>query len=289
VHRISAVAPTGEHDMRRLYEILLLFQNYALLAFLTVISVILLALNDNAQIHAIRGITISLVGSLQEAIGFVPNYFNLRRENSILREQNVELSDEVSRLREAKLENGQLRRLLGLREQARYNYVSANVVGKNLQLLRNTITIDVGEKDGVKVDMPIVSEGGLVGKVIGTSRRYAIGQILLNKDFRASVKVQRPRVDAILAWEGGERLILKNVVKTFDVHAGDLVITSEYSSLFPPGIRVGVVSKTVSSPASLFLGVEVTPTVDFPRLEQVFVITRMADTSRTALEQAFTK
>jgi rod shape-determining protein MreC len=275
--------------MRRLYDILSLFRNYFLFAFLIVVSVSLLALNDNVQIRAVRALTIASIGSLQETFGFIPNYFNLRRENSILREQNVALSDEVSRLREARLENSQLRRLLGLHEQARYNYVSANIVGKNLQLLRNTITLDVGEKDGLKVDMPIVSDAGLVGKVVGTSRGYAIGQILLNKDFRASVKVQRPRVDAILAWEGGERLILKNVVKTFDVHAGDLVITSEYSSLFPEGIRVGVVSKTESSSSSLFLAVEVTPGVDFARLEQVFVITHVPDTSRTAVELALTK
>jgi rod shape-determining protein MreC len=275
--------------MRRLYDILSLFRNYFLFAFLIVVSVSLLAFNDDVQIHAIRALTIASMGSLQEALGFIPNYFNLRRENNILREQNVSLSDEVSRLREAKLENSQLRRLLGLHEQTRYNYVSGNIVGKNLQLLRNTITLDVGEKDGLKVDMPIVSDAGLVGKVVGTSRSYAVGQILLNKDFRASVKVQRPRVDAILAWDGGDLLVLKNVVKTFDVHAGDLVITSEYSSLFPAGIRVGVVSKTASSSNSLFLRVEVTPSVDFARLEQVFVITHVPDTSRTAVEQALTK
>jgi rod shape-determining protein MreC len=271
--------------VKRLYDILLLFKEYFVVAFFLLASVVLLAVNDAPQIRVIRSYTVVAVGLLQDTFSFIPNYFDLRSDNESLRAMNLSLSDEVSRLREGKLENLRLRQMLELKERAEFRTISAGVVGKNLQLLRNTITLDVGEKDGVRINMPIVNESGLVGKIIGTSSRYAIGQILLNKDIRVSAKVQRSRVDGIIRWNGGRSLALQSVARTYDVQAGDVIMTSEYSSLFPPGIRIGTVSATRQIPGSLFQSVEVSPVVDFTRLEEVFVMAYLADTSRTAVEK----
>jgi rod shape-determining protein MreC len=273
--------------LKRLYDIVLLFKEYFLLGLFLIISIALLALNDTRQIRTIRSFTVVSVGVLQDALSFIPDYFDLHRENRVLRELNLVLSEEVSRLREGKLENLRLRRLLNLKERSPYEYLSANIVGKNLQLLRNTITIDVGEKDGVKPSMPIVDDEGLVGKIAATGSGYAVGQILFNKELRVSAKVQRSRVDGIIRWEGGRTLTLQNVAKTLDVTVGDAVITSDYSSLFPAGIKIGIVSATREIPGSLFQAVDVVPSVDFSRLEEVFVILHATDSVRTALEQRF--
>jgi rod shape-determining protein MreC len=270
---------------KHLYEIFLTFKEYLLLGLFLIISIALLAINDNQQIRAIRAVSVASVGALQDALSFIPNYFDLRRENKALRELNLTLADEVSRLREGRLENIRLRQMLALKERGEYTYVAANIIGKNLQLLRNTVTLDVGENDGIRVNMPIVSESGLVGKVVATSEGYAIGQILLNRELRVSAKVQRSRVDGIVRWDGGPTLALQNVVKTMDVKPGDQVITSDYSSVFPPGLVIGVVSNTLEETGTLFQNVEVTPSVDFTRLEEVFVIAHIADSSRVALEQ----
>lgn len=270
--------------MRRLVDIVLLFKEYIVLAMCILVSIFLLSLNDSPQLRAIRSLTIATIGTLEEVVGFIPNYFALRSQNRILREQNLTLSEELIRLREAALENKRLRQLLSLKEQTPFTYVSANVVGRTLGLLQNTITLDVGENDGVRPNMPIVTNEGLVGKVVTTSSRYAVGQILWNKDFRASAKVERGRVDGILLWEGGEHLLLKNVAKTLDVQQGDVVVTSEYSNVFPRGIKIGVVSRTSQSPGALFQSIEITPSVDLSRIEQVFVITRTPDEERIALE-----
>ncbi len=270
--------------VKRLYDIVLLFKEYVLFAFFAVVSIGLLALNDTPQIRSLRSLTVLSVGFMQDALSVIPNYFDLRRENSTLRELNLTLTDEVSRLREARLENIRLSQLLGLKEKGHYGYCAANIIGKTLQLLRNTITLDIGERDGVRVNMPIVSESGVVGRIAATSSRYSVGQILLNRELRVSAKDQRSRVDGIVRWEGGRMLSLQNVVKTMDVKPGDLVITSEYSTLFPPGIAIGVVNATHLTPGSLFQSVDISPGVDFTRLEEVFVITTQPDTSRTAAE-----
>ena len=275
--------------MRRLVDIVLLFKEYFLLLLYLLISILLLSLSDTPQIRAIRSLTISMIGTAEDALGFIPNYFQLRNENRVLREQNLTLSEELIRLREARQENIHLRQLLALKEQSPFTYISASVVGKTLNLLQNTITIDAGKDEGVKPDMPIVTDEGLVGRVISTSPGYAIGQILWNKDFRASAKVERDRVDGILQWEGGEHLSLRNVAKTLDVQVGDVVVTSEYSALFPAGIKIGVVSKTSQAPGALFQTIEISPSVDFSRLEQVFVVVHSPDSERVALEQKHTK
>jgi rod shape-determining protein MreC len=133
--------------------------------------------------------------------------------------------------------------------------------------------------------MPVVTENGLAGKVVATSGGYAVAQILYNREMRISARDQRSRVDGIIRWDGGEMLTFADVAKTLDVQAGDVVITSEYSSLFPPGIRIGVVASARASEGSLFQAIAVKPSVDFARMEEVFVVTTLPDSERIALER----
>jgi len=271
--------------MQRLYTIIRLFKEYVVLTLLLLISIVLLSLNDNRQLHAVRSYTVAFLGVFQDAISVFPNIFELKRENQLLRQLNVSLSDEVSRLRASRLENMRLRGLLGMKEQSRLPLVAADVIGKSMYLLRNTITLDIGEANGVKPDMPIISESGLVGKVVAVSSHYAIGQILLNKDFRASAKVLRNSIDGIVGWNGGDLIRLRNIAKKQDVREGDLVVTSDYSNIFPRNIKIGTISRITERPGSLMKEVDVTPAVEFATLEQVFVVLTTPGAERTALEQ----
>ncbi|HLE31315.1 MAG TPA: rod shape-determining protein MreC [Bacteroidota bacterium] len=269
--------------LERLYNLFLQFREYVLLAGLVVLSFILLSLNDRPQVKQIRTFATVAMGVVQNQLSFIPRYFQLKGENEALRRVNVELADEASRLREAKLENMRLRSLLGLKADSDMPLVAANVVSKNLTLLRNSLTLDAGTADGIQPSMPVLSELGLVGVVIATSENYSIANILWNTDFRASAKVQRSRVDGILAWDG-QKLILKNIAKTLDVKAGDVLVTSDYSNTYPPDIRIGIISSVREEAGSLFREVVVTPSVDFVRLEQVFVLTAVPDSERVDLE-----
>jgi rod shape-determining protein MreC len=270
---------------KRLYNLVLLFKEYAVLSLLLVVSLVLMALNDNTQVRHIRGVATVAFGAVQDQMAFIPRYFSLRKENDILRRMNIDLADEASQLREAKGENDRLRRLLGFKDALHHNLIAGKVVGKSLTLLRNTLTLSVGKLDGVSPHMPVVGDGGLVGVVSHVSDHFSIVRILYNTDFRASARSQRARVDGILAWDG-EDLLLTNVAKTLDVVAGDTLITSEYSSTYPPNIRIGVVSDVAEQQGSLFKRVLVFPAVDFVRLEEVFVVSYIPDSERAELEQS---
>ncbi len=269
--------------LERLYNLFLQFKEYVLLAGLVVLSFVLLSLNDKPQVRRIRTIATVAMGVVQGQLSFIPRYFRLKGENEALRRVNIELSDETNQLRDAKLENIRLRSLLGLKERSDYPLCAANVISKNLTLLRNSLTLDVGTDDGIGPSMPVLSEAGLVGVIVAASEHYSVANILLNTDFRASAKVQRSRVDGILAWDG-QNLALKNVAKTLDVRQGDVLVTSEYSSTYPADIRIGLISNVREQTGSLFKEVLVAPSVDFVRLEQVFVLRALPDSEKVALE-----
>jgi rod shape-determining protein MreC len=269
---------------KRLYNIALIFKEYTVLAALLIMSLFLMALGDNTQVRHIRSVATVAFGVIQEQISFIPRYFALRSENDMLRQMNIDLADEASRLREARLENDRLRNLLGLKESYRYPLIAGKVIGKNLTLLRNTITLNVGTANGVQTHMPVVGDRGLVGVISSVNDHFSIVRILLNADFRASAKIERSRVDGILAWDGDD-LILTNVAKTLDVVAGDTVITSDYSSTYPPNIPIGVVHAVSEQQGSLFKRVYVSPGVNFVKIEEVFIVSYLPDTERLELEQ----
>jgi rod shape-determining protein MreC len=132
--------------------------------------------------------------------------------------------------------------------------------------------------------MPVMSEAGLIGLVTSTSDHFCVVNILLNIDFRVSAKVQRSRVDGIVAWDG-KNLTLKNIPKMRDIKPGDVIATSEYSSTYPPDVRIGLVNEVHEQASSLFKLITLTPGVDFVKLEEVFVVNYSPEKERTELEQ----
>lgn len=261
-------------------------KEYFIYSFLAIISLIMVFQNDNVQVRFMRAAAVSVIGLIQSSFSVIPNVFQLERENRHLREENNTLANEVSQLKEAKLENLRLIKMLEFKERTNYSMVTAKILGKTLIQTRNTITLNAGENDSVKVGMPVITEKGLVGKIIATSSSYSIAQIIYNKDLKISAKVQRSRVDGIISWNGETLLQLKNVSKSADVLEGDVLITSEYSNSFPAGVPIGYVT-SLGVIDNLFKKVEIKPFVDFDTLEEVFVLKNLSNEERQNLEKKF--
>lgn len=272
--------------MKSILQLLGNLKEYIVYAFIVLFSLILIFQNDNVQIRFIRAISVSVIGFIESSFSVIPNVFQLEKENKSLRESNNTLSDEVSHLKESKLENMRLTRLLEFKERTKLRMVSAKIVGKTLIQTRNNITLNVGEYDSVRSGMPLITEKGLVGKVIATSSNYSIAQILLNKDLKVSAKDQRSRVDGIISWDGERNLMMKNVSKSSDVMVGDVIITSEYSNVFPPGIPIGYVT-SVGTVDNLFKSIVLDNFVNFETLEEVFVVKQLSSDERLSLEKKY--
>ncbi|MCX7833076.1 MAG: rod shape-determining protein MreC [Ignavibacteria bacterium] len=274
--------------MRKLGLFLLQIKEYLILSFLLVICLFLIFSNDNSQIRFFRAVAITTLGTFQSGISVIPNVFEIENENKFLREANIRLSVELATLKEIKNENQRLRKMLNFKTGFPYSLISARIVNKSLVQSRNTMTINVGESDGVKIGMPVITDDGLVGRVISTSNGYSIVQILLNKDLKISVKDQRSRIDGILNYDGASNLTVMNIRKNADVNEGDIFITSDYSSNFPSGIPVGIVSES-GNLDNLFKKIILTPLVNFEIIEEVFVLQVLPDKEKLELEKYFNK
>ena len=261
-------------------------KEYIIYSFIVMVCLILIFQNENIQVRFMRGAAVSIIGAVQRTFSIIPNVFQLEKENRQLREVNNTLASEVSQLKESKLENIRLKQMLEFKQRMSLRMVTAKIVGKTLIQTRNNITLNAGTNDSVKFGMPIITDKGLAGRIVAVSGNFSIAQILLNKDLRISAKDQRSRVDGIIAWDGEEKLRMKNVSKSSDVIDGDVIITSEYSNHFPAGIPIGYVT-SITTVDNLFKNIEVEPFVDFETLEEVFVLKFLSNRERQELEKNY--
>jgi rod shape-determining protein MreC len=272
--------------MKTLLSYLGNLKEYLIFSALVVISIVLIFQNDNIQIRFIRAFSVNIIGVVQSGFSIIPNVFQLEKENKHLRETNINLSKEVSQLKESNLENLRLKQMLEFKQRVNYSIVMGKIIGKTLIQTRNNITLNIGENDSVKTGMPVITDRGLVGRIVATSKNFSIAQILFNKDLKVSGKDQRSRVDGIISWDGEGKLMMKNVSKSADVLVGDVIITSEYSNHFPAGLPIGYVTN-VGTVDNLFKEIKIESFVNFETLEDAFVLKFLSDDERKNLEKTF--
>ncbi len=272
--------------MQTLYGFIRVFRDYIILTVLSGLSLFLIAHSESAPIQVLRSFSIITFASLQSSSSWAIGFFSAAQDAEKLRDVNVALMEEVMQLRQLRQENLELRRKIGFRERSSYALVPAEIVGKSLALGQNMVTLDAGSDDSIAVNMPVIDENGLVGKIVATTGSYSIAQLALHRDFRATAKVKRSRIDGFIAWQEGDNLVLQNVWKTDDVLPGDTIVTSEYSNIYPPEIMIGVVRSIGPGAGGDFSHIEVEPRVHYSSLERVFVVRYRSDPERARVEDA---
>lgn len=196
----------------------------------------------------------------------------LRDENARLKEQSDKLSFENTRLRDSLASAERIKDLGSLREELGLQAATAKVVGRDATSWFKSAWVDEGESAGVRKNMPAAVYTGVVGRVIktlgGTSR------ILLITDPSSAVScvTERTREPGILVGEGSELCRFQYVGKHADVAVGDLVVTSGLDGVFPKGMPVGCVVKTSKAAQGYFQDIEVMPTADIARVEELLII-----------------
>ncbi|MBN8572575.1 MAG: rod shape-determining protein MreC [Candidatus Kapaibacterium sp.] len=271
--------------MYRLIELVVRFKEIVSLCALIVICFSLMSWTHTGQLGGFRAVIVGGIGWMQSAFAWIPNPVSMKSENAALRELNLQLSEERASIRQALIENATLRKMLEFKKQSPYQVISADIVGKTTTEVRNFVTINKGEADSIKEGMPVITDAGLIGTIIGTSSGFSIAQLLINRDSRIAAKILRSRIDGIVTWEGEQDLVMKNIPKSYDVKVGDEVVTSEYSNRYPNNIRIGWVSKTIDEPTSLFRRILVKPSANFSTLEQVYVAKVIPNPERLNLER----
>ncbi|UCD70674.1 MAG: rod shape-determining protein MreC [Syntrophobacterales bacterium] len=198
---------------------------------------------------------------------------DLKRENVALRRMMAELQQENSSLREKAIGSERLRNLLGFSKKITRPMLPVQIIGIDPSSWFRTIVIDKGTQHGVKRGMPAVSPEGIVGHVLQTSPHCA--KVLLITDFNSSVDaiVQRSRAKGVVEGNGENLCSLKYAPRTHDIQQGDRVVTSGLGGRYPKGLMIGKISKIEKKSYGLFQKAEIIPSVNFTKLEEVFVIT----------------
>jgi rod shape-determining protein MreC len=207
-------------------------------------------------------------GTFQQYVFLV----NLEKENRALKKRIAELQEENHRIREMKLANERLRELLLFREKNSPSMIGAEVIGQDPSSWFKSITIDKGERDGVKKGMAVVSPAGVIGQILKTAPGYAT--VLLITDYNSAIDsiVERTRAKAIVEGMGENRCQLKYLRRAEEVALGDVVVTSGLGGNFPKGLMVGEIKKVDKKGHGVFQFAELIPSVDMTQLEEVFVI-----------------
>jgi len=264
--------------MQRFYHFLGDNRAYVTLGLAVLISLSLMLMGTSERLVFARGITSGFLELGHRLFAWPIDLSGLRYENQVLKEQNLRLSLELLKLREARLENARLRELLEFRAEAEGvgTYFPAKVVARDPDRIANTILIDAGYTDGVRERMPVVTAEGLVGRVLEVHPWTAIIQLLLDRNCRVSAIVQRVgRTQGIVMCENG-KFYLKNVQIRSEIEVGDPVISSGLGEVFPKGILVGRVKSLGEGDRGLFREVILTPGVEFDNLEEVFVLKQIS-------------
>ena len=194
-----------------------------------------------------------------------------QKENIRLNDQNRQLQRELVALSEVRLENQRLRRLLEFVDEVKRPVLPARVVAEDISSWARTIVIDKGTEMGLREGLPVVVAEGVVGRIIKTAANSS--RVLLITDASSAVAsmIQRTRTRGVARGLGGN-LALEYASREDDLQVDDLLITSGMGGVFPKGLVLGQVVLIEQGQFGLFQKVEIVPSTDFSRLEEVLVL-----------------
>lgn len=263
--------------MRNLIDFLARHNHWFLFILLEVLSFVLLFHYNSYQGSVWFSSANAVSGKVFEWNASVTQYFSLVDVNKTLTERNIYLERQVEQLTEqlekAGRDSTEIERMQTsvLKD---CNTIPAKVVSCSLNKLNNFITIDKGYADGVRKDMGVVCGTGVVGIVYLVSEHYSVLIPVLSSVSNISCTIRSRGYFGYLHWKGGspEEAYIDDIPRHARFKLGDVIVTSGYSSVFPPGIVVGKIKHVYNSANALSYRLKITLSTDFGRLRDVCVI-----------------
>ncbi|MDR1143804.1 MAG: rod shape-determining protein MreC [Spirochaetaceae bacterium] len=234
-----------------------------------------------------------LRGSIHGLSSFISRTVFSVRELATLKQAYDSLTDRISRYEQLernaadiRQENTRLREQLGFSRTLSYRYIAAEIIGSDPDNLFSAFVINQGKNDGIENNMPVIAyqsgegldgETGevLVGKVVQTAPFESLVMPLYDSTSYISSRLKDSRIEGIVEGQGSPEapLLLRFVRRTReDIAIGEPVVTSGLGRVFPPGIKLGRVTRVLYQENDTSIEIELESSVDFSRLEYVFVI-----------------
>jgi rod shape-determining protein MreC len=265
--------------------------NAYVFVILTVLSFTLLSLSSGSFIVDFKDIGLSAFSGVRGAIDsvgfFVSQTVLSIKELATLREEYDELSSRISRYEqlersaaEIRQENIRLKEQLGFSETIIFRHIPAKIIGRDPDNLYSAFVINKGSKDGIEADMPLIAfqDGtqALVGKVVQAGFVESLIMPLYDTSSFVAARFSESRYEGIVEGQGRyeDPLVMRFIRRRVgdEIQFGDMVISSGMGRLYPPDVNIGRVSRVSVQESENSIDVELEPSIDFSRLEYVFVI-----------------
>ncbi|MFN2421252.1 MAG: rod shape-determining protein MreC [Gemmatimonadota bacterium] len=256
----------------------------AVTAGLVLLSLILLALPEARQTALSRTLNHALLLPLTETRAELTGYLRVRSENARLRSELQRARLERSVVETENAENQALRSLLNFREGQPVRLLPARVIDRDFEILPTTFLIDIGGEDGVQENLPVVSDEGMVGKVVDVGPRASMVMLYSHPDFSASaLLVGGDHLEyGVIRPGGGGELHLYLPLRSSS-EPGDRIVTSGYGGTFPRGIPLGEVAHVQEDRRLGLQRIDVIdPVVVLGEVTAVFVLRRATEAGESA-------
>lgn len=264
--------------MKNIFIFIRRYFNFLFFLVLQILSLFLLVRYNATHEAVYAGVANEITGRINEQYNKVQNYFHLKENNRLLLEENTRLKNMLR----IDFENPDSSRIAVLDSlvidtsgrQRKFTWLPAKVVNNTVSQQLNYLTLHRGSNQGVKKDMAVIGQQGVVGTVIDVSKNFSRVMSVLHRNSKVSSMLKKGNISGTVEWDGKDPnyITLRNIPKKVTVAKGDSVVTSSYSANFPSNIMVGIVTEILRDPDSNYLIIRLETATNFYNLEYVNLV-----------------
>lgn len=228
-------------------------------------------------------------GTVFEKINDVESYLTLKEQNDLLAEENAKLRAQLPNTLKL-IDGGYIYQSDSLFKQ-RYTYKKAKVIQNTIYKKDNFLTLNLGEYDGIKPEMGIITDKGVIGFIVFTGKNYSTAISILNSKASVSVRVSKNNAIGTMIWDGKNhtQASIQDIPLTTAIEIGDTLVSSGFSAYYPEGILIGlIVDKKVGENQQMH-NLKIKLFEDFNKLNYVYIIESMDIKELKELEEKTTK
>ena len=253
--------------MRYLLAFLWKHNFFFLFVALELLAFILMTNSKNYQGSVIINATSEFTGGINNTATNIGNYFSLNKANEQLLKENTKLlqnSPETILISDSGFHY----------VDSLYRYIGAKVISISTHKRNNYMMLNRGSKHGIKKDMGVISGDGIVGTVISVSKNYSSVMLLLHKDAKISARIKKNNQLVNAVWNEIDYRFgtLEDIPAHLQLEAGDTIISSGNSFIFPKGIQIGTVTEYINTGGQSLNSAKIKYSTDFNALFYVYII-----------------
>jgi len=239
---------------------------------LLILSIIFILGNNEDRTRKAQFIGKTIMFPFTSSISYIKNLSDVYQRNKYLHRELILVQNELRIFKKELSETKRLEELVTNIDVSKYEFIIVDVIGTGSFVNFETLIINAGKDRNIERNQPIISEKGLVGKVISVYSNYAIVQTFGNKYFRLGAIDSRSRIHGIVTTGLDGKTYFERIKLGSDLKIGDVIQSSKLSSIFPPEIPFGKIVQIEQSSEGMFTRAEIQPFVNLANLEAVAVI-----------------